>query len=169
MLYALYHPQNTENESAGSISTGSVSSEYVSPAYTPFHFTIERKKHIRGEWRSVTAALFPNFQFLECTDEEAERLKEEHLPLISIPEELSELLDGLCDKDHHISMSKGIIRNGLAHVTEGPLIGYDNRIVRVDRHKRLAWMKVSENAARDFGKNSTSMLMVGLEIAEKIS
>ncbi|MCC8137092.1 MAG: hypothetical protein LIO76_03350 [Clostridiales bacterium] len=66
-------------------------------------------------------------------------------------------------------MSKGIIRDGLAHVTEGPLIGQDNRIVRIDRHKRLAWLKVSDDASRNFTRDSTSVLVAGLEITERES
>lgn len=93
----------------------------------------------------------------------------QQLPLIPIPDELSDLLNGISDAQHHIPMSKGVIKNGLAHVTEGPLIGQDNRIVRIDRHKRLAWLKVSENIALNFAKDSTNVVMAGLEITERLS
>ncbi|MCC8051478.1 MAG: hypothetical protein LIP10_12630 [Clostridiales bacterium] len=159
MLYALYHPQEAES---------TTESEPFSICDT-YQYTVERMRHYQDEWHSVTATIFPNFFFLDCEEEEAEKLKEKNLPLISIPEELSELLNELSDKHHHIPMSKGVIKNGLAHVTEGPLTGHDSRIVRIDRHKRLAWLKVSEDAPRNFAKDSTSVLIAGLEITERLS
>ncbi|MCC8051372.1 MAG: hypothetical protein LIP10_12085 [Clostridiales bacterium] len=136
-----------------------------------FQYTIERMRHYHDEWHSVTATLFPNFLFLDCGEEAAEKLREERLPLVRIPEELSELLNDLSDEQHFIRMSKGIIKGGIAHVTEGPLIGHDNRIVRIDRHKKLAWLKTSSDApasAIDFAKESTSVLVAGLEITERL-
>ncbi|MCC8050288.1 MAG: hypothetical protein LIP10_06445 [Clostridiales bacterium] len=50
---------------------------------------------------------------------------------------------------------------------EGPLMGCDSRVVRIDRHKRLAWLKMSESAHLDFSKESTSVLVAGLEITER--
>ncbi len=155
MLYALYYPQAAETELAPEVAT--------------FQYTIERMRHYHDEWHSVTATIFPNFRFLDCGEDVAEKLKKEHFPLIVIPDELSELLQDLCDKQHHIPMSKGVLQNGMAHVTEGPLTGHDNRIVRIDRHKRLAWLKVSENAPLNYARESTSVLIAGLEITEKLS
>ncbi len=184
LLYALYDPQaaaaENEKNAAGCEKEAEESvaepGSYRSPAsyrlpasVQPFRFTIERMRHYHGAWHSVTATLFPNFLFLDCEADMAEKLKEEGLPLVSIPEELSGLLYDLCDKEHHIPMSKGVIRNGLAHVTEGPLTGHDNRIVRIDRHKRMAWLKVSGDTPKSFAKDSTSVLVAGLEITERVS
>ncbi|MCD7717132.1 MAG: hypothetical protein LUI39_11890 [Lachnospiraceae bacterium] len=159
MLYALYHSEATEN----AMENGVLS------ACDTFQYTIERNRHYMGAWHSVTATLFPNFLFIDCDEAAAEKLKEENLPIVPIPEELTELLTDLSDEQHYIPMSKGVIKDGVAHVTEGPLIGQDNRIVRIDRHKRLAWLKVSENWTRNFAKDSTSVLVAGLEITERLS
>ena len=40
-------------------------------------------------------------------------------------------------------MSRGIIREGNAQVTDGPLKGMENRIRRIDRHKRLAKIEIA--------------------------
>ncbi|MCC8137661.1 MAG: hypothetical protein LIO76_06280 [Clostridiales bacterium] len=159
MLYALYHSEATEN----AMGNGALS------ACDTFQYTIERNRHYMGAWHSVTATLFPNFLFIDCDEAAAEKLKEQNLPIVPIPEELTELLTDLSDEQHYIPMSKGVIKDGVAHVTEGPLIGQDNRIVRIDRHKRLAWLKVSENWTRNFAKDSTSVLVAGLEITERLS
>ncbi|MCC8138342.1 MAG: hypothetical protein LIO76_09870 [Clostridiales bacterium] len=197
MLYALYNPQRADGsntkaadwipgwDTSGAV--GAAPDMDLSSACDMFRITVERMRHVQGEWRSVTATLFPDYLFLNCEEavalEVKERLEEEwnarlvgsprqclkqQLPLIPIPEELSELLSDLCDTEHHIPMSKGVLRNGLAHVTEGPLTGHDNRIVRIDRHKRLAWLKVSEEMPSSFAKDSTNVLIAGLEITEKL-
>ncbi|MCD8348277.1 MAG: hypothetical protein LUD16_10130 [Lachnospiraceae bacterium] len=192
MLYAVYNPQATKPQATKPQATEQRTTEpQITEQRTlerkkemfpfePFQFTIERMRHVQGEWRSLTATLFPEYVFFECENERADEVRarlegalnrdrtvKQQVPLISVPGELSDLLYDLCDERHHISMSKGIIINGLAHVTEGPLIGHDHRIVRIDRHKRLAWLKFSDRAPRDFAKNSTSVLVAGLEITEK--
>ncbi|MCD8347040.1 MAG: hypothetical protein LUD16_03605 [Lachnospiraceae bacterium] len=176
MLYALYYPQAIKPEDT--ISECSI--PFTSAQ--PFQFTIERMRHYMGAWHSVTAVLFPDYLFVDCEKEAAEKVRgkleaelnrdkeiKQQLPLVPISDELSDLLNDLCDGEHHIPMSRGIIKDGLAHVTEGPLIGYDNQIIRIDRHKRLAWLKYSDAVTRNFAKDSTSALVAGLEITERIS
>lgn len=192
MLYAIYNAFAAEQDKEtnpvrepskfGECSEASFLFDTFSLPVDLFQFTIERMRRVQGEWRSVMMTLFPEYFFFDCgkdmvsevtarLDEELNRdqLIKQQVPLIPIPQELSDLLYDLCDQQHHISMSKGVIINGLAHVTEGPLTGHDNRIVRIDRHKRLAWLKYSENITRDFSKNSTSVLVAGLEITERVS
>lgn len=183
MLYALYYPQVVDSTREASESEQDSGASFISFPVQLFHYTIERMRHVQGEWRSITAPLFPDYIFFDCENKEvAAEVKEEletdlnrgqkfrqQLPLIPIPDELSALLNEISDTQHHIQMSKGVIKGGLAHVTEGPLIGQDNRIVRIDRHKRLAWLRVSENMALNFAKNSTNVVVAGLEITERLS
>ena len=49
-----------------------------------------------------------------------------------------EFLRELGGEAHHVSMSRGVIRNGVTIVTEGPLEGKEAKIQKIDRHKRLA-------------------------------
>ncbi|MCC8050293.1 MAG: hypothetical protein LIP10_06470 [Clostridiales bacterium] len=175
MLYALYYPQGKDqvngNEASATGIPGLDASFLSAQPYMEnietFQYTIERMRHYLGAWHSVTAILFPQFLFLECEQELAGELMEKQVPLIAMPEDVSQFLADLFGAQHHICMSRGVIRDGVAHVTEGPLMGYDNRIVRIDRHKRLAWLKMSENAHLDFSKESTSVLVAGLEITER--
>ncbi|MCD7884775.1 MAG: hypothetical protein LUI87_13890 [Lachnospiraceae bacterium] len=188
MLYALYYPQETEDAGNNGRTTESKihvengiemadkkasESPQDQDAFSiaiseSFQFTVERMRHVQGEWRSMTVAAFPKFRFLYCENDEAEKLKENHVPLISIPDELAKLLYELSDRQHHIPMSKGIIKSGKAHVTEGPLTGHDSQIMRVDRHKRLAWLRISEKEIRNFTKYGTDALIAGLELTERI-
>lgn len=54
--------------------------------------------------------------------------------------EEEELLLRLGGPDHHLAMSKGIIKEGIIYVTEGPLIGWEGMIRKIDRHKRIAML-----------------------------
>lgn len=182
MLYALYYPQIAISTREASESEQDSDASSISFPVQIFHYTIERMRHVQGEWRSITAPLFPDYIFFNCENNDvAAEVKEEleadlnkrekynqQLPLIPIPDELSGLLDDISDTRHHIRMSKGVITGGLAHVTEGPLIGQDNRIVRIDRHKRLAWLKVSDSISLNFAKDSTNVVVAGLEITERL-
>lgn len=95
-----------------------------------------------GTWCVQTVVEFPEFLFFEEDDRVD---KNAGLPIVQFSEEASELIFSLTNANHTIPMSRGIIRNNKAHVTEGPLVGYDDRIVKVDRHKRLAWVKMDES------------------------
>lgn len=114
--------------------------------------------------------MFPDYVFLESED--GERLAEEleqyrsflmvlggEETLVPIGREEEEFLRGLCGKSHHSEISKGYIRNGHTHVTEGPLRGKERLIRKIDRHKRLARLEIP---------GSLRNVNVGLEIYEKV-
>ena len=67
------------------------------------------------------------------------------------------ILKLLCGKTHNIEMSRGVIFRGTTKVMEGPLKGMENRIQKIDRHKRLARVHL----------RSERYIMAGLEIIEK--
>ena len=41
-----------------------------------------------------------------------------------------------------MGISTGIIEDGNLKVIDGPLKGFEKYIVRIDRHKRKAWLKI---------------------------
>ncbi len=57
-----------------------------------------------------------------------------------------------------ISISKGIIVNGKTKIESGPLMGYEDQICKIDRHKRKAWVKFGDERK----------VIFSLEITEKI-
>lgn len=59
-----------------------------------------------------------------------------------------------------MSLSKGHIREGRTHVTQGPLQGKEALIRKIDRHKRLVRLEVPAG-------EGTQTLYVGLEIISK--
>lgn len=142
-----------------------------------FRLTANRMRLLRGEEHIETVVLFPEYMFLEC-DEDGECDPEggekktlhqirAHFATYSLSPEATHFLLSISGERHHIYMSRGIVRDGRAHVTEGPLVGYDDRIVKVDGHKRLAWVKVVDKETVELNKNSTDVVIAGLEIYEK--
>ena len=135
-----------------------------------FCFTYDRMRRYEGSWHVERQSMFPDYVFLESED--GERLAEEleqyqsiltvlggQGALTPVCGEEEQFLRGLCDGSHHSGMSRGYIRNGHTHITEGPLQGKEKLIRKIDRHKRLAKLEMPGNLR---GVN------VGLEIYNKV-
>lgn len=75
-----------------------------------------------------------------------------------IDEKDRDLVDFFSQTSGEIGESRGIIVNGKTKVESGPLKGYEDRIVKIDRHKRKAWVNFGDD--RD--------VIFALEITEKI-
>lgn len=114
--------------------------------------------------------MFPDYVFLESEDgERLARELEQYQQiltilggqdiLIPVHKEEEQFLRGLCGGTHHSKMSKGYIRDGHTHVTEGPLQGKEKMIRKIDRHKRLAKLEMP---------GSLRGVNVGLEIYNKV-
>lgn len=136
-----------------------------------FRFTYDRLRRYEGSWHKETVSMFPGFVCLESRD--GERLSRELarrriLPgdslqdpnLVPVREEERRFLSGLGGAAHHITFSRGVIRGGDTLVTEGPLKGREEMITRIDRHKRLAYVKTSHLP-------QALCVKAGLEITEK--
>lgn len=63
MLYALYYPQTFESPNEAPESEQSLGASSLSIPVHIFHYTIERMRHVQGEWRSIKAPLFPEYIF----------------------------------------------------------------------------------------------------------
>lgn len=161
-MYALYCSETTNKikELYESRLNGIISKNEL------FHLTVERARHYYGEWHSLTVPLFPNYLFFESEKELNAEIKGQ-LPIVSLSDDVSDFLIHLFGKEHYLPMSRGYIKDAVIYVTAGPLAGYEERIVRIDRHKRIAWLKLSENdGVVNLGKESTNVLIAGLEIVK---
>ena len=99
--------------------------------------------------------MFPGYVFLEssCPDKLSEELEayrkilkvmEEPGYLISVYEEEETYLRKLCGEHHYLRMSYGYKdkERGMSFITEGPLKGLENRIVKYDWHRRFAQLEI---------------------------
>lgn len=113
----------------------------------------ERQTKLRGEWQLVRTRLFPGYVFIE-TDRPRElymRLKEIKVMtrLLTTGEEITPLyrdeedyLRSLQDEAHVVRYSEGYLEGDRLVVTEGALAGYEGKIKKILRHKRLVVLEV---------------------------
>lgn len=145
-------------------------SEYVSDCFVPRR---EVKRKVGGEWTFVRETLFPGYLFVETSSiqQVSDRLSrvpaftrllgksdEKIIPLS--PDEVAWLTALMQPLDKVVEMSVGVIEGDRVVVTDGPLVGHEALISKIDRHKRLAWLDMHM-----FG--GTKTIRVGLEIVRK--
>ena len=136
-----------------------------------FTFTYDRMKRYQGEWHLERSITFPDYFFLESSNGEQLEKELNQYQLASkilatggivrpVDRQEEELLRQLSDESHHMGMSTGYIAEGKTYVTAGPLVGYESRIRKIDRHKRLARISLP------YAKGEMELCM-GLEITSK--
>ena len=167
MWYVLYDPHNGDDKLKDSIRRH-VSEDILDGA---FIFTYERMKRYGGQWHTEILPMSPHYIFLESRNmsqlsKELEqyrkivRVLEDKEILWSIYPEEEEFLRSLCGENHHLSMSRGYVKDGMTHITHGPLFGMERRIRKIDRHKRIARIEAPL-------KHISDSLLAGLEIVSK--
>ena len=133
-----------------------------------FVLTYDCMRRYERAWHMERRLLFPSYVFLESENKEflSEELRKcmvaagQKRHMLQLDREETDFLKKLCGENHHLKMSRGVIRKGSAQIMEGPLKGAENRICRIDRHKRLARVKVMM-------KPDWHLIPAGLEITEK--
>lgn len=129
------------------------------------------RKRIRGSYQDIDVKLFPGYVFFDTEeiDNLFGRLKsikemtnilktgDEFVPL-NEREEI--LLKKLTDKDYNVQLSLGYIEGDRVVITEGPMMGLEGLIKKINRHKKYAVLET------EFFDNITE-ITVGLEIVDK--
>lgn len=143
--------------------------------FIPMSETIFRcSGHIKKELKP----LFPSYVFIESNLPSIEMinktkklifyskdiiryLKYEDTGDIAMREHEKNMLLKLCNNSHLIEPSSGVIVGSKVYIKEGPLMGLESIVRKIDRHKRRAVIEV------DFMGTNKS-INVALEIVEKI-
>lgn len=120
-----------------------------------FTYTYERMRKYEGSWHVEIIEMFPEHRFLEGYPFGTENGFWQKLS-----EKEEEFLRKLFGKEHHLKMLRGYILDGVLHIVYGPLKGMEKSIRKIDRHKRLAYLKKPQ------GKLGETVL-AGLEIVYK--
>ena len=145
-----------------------IDSSILERCFIPYY---QEKKKYQGKWHTQERILFPGYVFLVTNhvEELYESLKdiigstrligtgEEIVPL---SEEEVTLLLRLGKEEQLVELSTGIIENSQIRILEGPLVGMEGTIRKIDRHKRKAWLEIEM-----FGR--TVEMQVGLEVIAK--
>lgn len=130
-----------------------------------FTISYDRMKKYERTWHIENAVSVPETFFVETEyDVKAfEKLAfvymEGTVSIISPDVEM--ILKKICDENHHLGMSAGVIINHTTKITEGPLVGLEKYVKKIDRHKRLSWLEFSN------GDNKQLEMQAGLEIVSK--
>ncbi len=145
-----------------------VEEEYIEEIFTP---EIERMKRFRGEWHKVKKMMFPGYVFVS-TDRELDLYENlrvvpaltkilktgDAITPVSAKEEA--FIKRLIGKDKVAEISVGYIEGDKLIVSEGPLMGMEALVKKIDRHKRIAVLQVEM-----FG--SATEVTMGLEVLSK--
>lgn len=133
----------------------------------------QRMKKFRGEWVNVEEILFKGYVFMisDHIDTLFNELKK--IPdltkilgndgenIYPIYKEEAMFLTRFGGDKHIVEVSSGYIEGDVIKVTDGPLVGQEGLIAKVDRHKRIAYVDVSL-----FGQ--VTRVQVGLELIKRI-
>lgn len=126
-------------------------------------FQYQRMIRYGGMWHLEKRIALPGYIFVSATDVPRKRKQQRNSKrndkFLVTPCEFPYLKE-LCDNGSLIGISKGVIKNGTAVVTSGPLKGRESLIRKIDRHKRTAEIEIP------FGRGK-KQITVGLEIYEK--
>ena len=129
------------------------------------------KKRFKGIDKEIQTKLFPGYIFFLTEDVDGlffrlKRVKELTKILktgdvfVPLTEQEEAFLKRLMNPEYKVEMSFGFIEGERVVITEGPVMGLEGMIKRIDRHKKQAVLKTEF-----FGKPTE--IMVGLEIIDK--
>lgn len=126
-----------------------------------FHY--QRLMRYGGKWHLEKRMALPGYVFVAGTNmrfiSNWQRNQKRKGEVCLIPCE-TPFLKEMCQNDSLIGISRGIIRNGSAVVTSGPLKGREYLIRKIDRHRRTAEIEIPFAGGQ-------RQITVGLEIYEK--
>lgn len=135
--------------------------------------TYDCMKKYQGSWHMEQKPIFADCLVIDCKDKKElqDTLTGQQWPQVlaediisgakALQPEQEAFLKGLMQPDtKRITMSTGYIKDGITYVTEGPLLGREKFIRKIDRHKRLAWLMIPAG-------NSLWKMSAGLEIVSK--
>ena len=129
-------------------------------------------KRIRGQWRESEGLLIPGYLFVITDTPGAFARELRAVPAFTrllgnddlftpLSDEEAAFIDAFTSAKHRVvGMSSGVIEGDRVVLTGGPLVGHEALIVRIDRHKRLAWIEFEILGRR-------KQVSVGLEIVSK--
>ena len=142
--------------------------EVLTDCFIPYR---ENMKKYLGKWHKEREILFPGYVFLITDRIEEVSVELKRVPgftkllgdrecLIALTNQEVAFIEHFGGKDRVTEMSVGFIINDKIQIAQGPLIGMEGSIRKIDRHKRKAWVEVEM-----FGRKME--VQIGLEIVIK--
>ena len=109
-----------------------------------------------GMWSLRTTQMYPEYFFAATSDVlglcKALSTLSFHVEVVGareracmpLSEEVRAFFERVTDASHVIRSSTAVVEDGVLRVLDGPLVGEEERIVKVDRHKRRCWVQIGE-------------------------
>lgn len=119
----------------------------------------ERWRKYHGEWRLYPVPMYQEYFFVVtkdalALDRELAKLtfpariaKTDGRHLAPLSASAQEWYEGALDGQRVIRSSTAVIEGGVLRVRSGPLVGQEDRVVKVDRHRRLCFVDVGDGFA----------------------
>ena len=132
----------------------------------------KRMKKYRGKWSEVEEILFKGYVFmitdhidilfnqLKLIPDLTKVLGNDGSNILPILEEEAKALLRFGKSEHIIEMSKGYIVGDEVNIISGPLVDYHGKIIKINRHKRVAYIELKLF-------DQITIVKVGLEIISK--
>ena len=130
----------------------------------------EKQKHKDG-YREKEFLMFPGYLFVEtdCPEKVHEALYSgsEYIKILNnegsfipLTQREEDFINRITGHTERVDMSIGVIEDGNVKILSGPLMGFEQYIVKIDRHKRKACLEIEL-----FGEKKK--VIAGLEIVAK--
>lgn len=132
----------------------------------------KRLKKMNGKWMEVEEILFSGYVFLVSDQPNELFLELKKVPDLTkmlghVDNEIYPLYDdevaflkSFSNEKHIVDVSTGFIENDVVKIMQGPLMGKEGIIKKINRHKRMAMIEVEL-----FGQKTQAK--IGLEIVSK--
>ena len=125
-----------------------------------------------GVWHDILKAMFPGYVFVETEESEKIFTRLKYIPksmhiifsereILPVYPEEEQFLRSMIDENYIVQMSRGFMIGDRLCITEGALANQQGKLIKIDRHKRIAVLSVNL-----FGRETP--VEVGLEVVEKI-
>ena len=149
MWYAIWVTTGQE-ETMQRVLSQNLPTESNSSCFAP---TKVEKRKVRGDMEEVEKALFPGYIFLESDAPMETYLDLKTIPLFKVmlksgddfaplaPAEEA-ILKQLLGEDKRVDVSIGTMEEGKLKILSGPIKGMEKYIIRVDKHKRKAFLQM---------------------------
>lgn len=167
--YVLHVPEGRE-DAVASKCRQLLGSDILEDCFVPKY---EKYLKREGVWRVVVNPMFSEYVFVATRDVHA---LSKALARLSFPAPLvgrrgrsyaplspfvQEWLESTLDDAHVLRASEGCIENGILQVKQGPLRGCEGRVRKINRHKRMAYLRFDE------GDGESCVLQAALNVPVK--
>ena len=133
---------------------------------------VERRMKFHGQWKDVRRPMFPGYIFIntEHIDELYEELKKvpkltkvlsaDHI-ITPVLRKEEDFIRRITNTNHVAEVSVGYIEGARLIIEQGPMVGMEGYVKKIDRHRRQAVLELEM-----FG--SMTEVTMGLEVLRKV-